>query len=224
MGAGHYDRSIAPSDKHPTVPGPGSPASEIPVVDVVRTRRGGSARDQPVSTLRGATVQVDVRQAARVALALVVATLAVLVVVFVVAGIDKNRQINQLRHQGVPVTFTVSNCQGLLGGSGSNGAGYACHGTYRLGDHTFEVALPGTALYAPGATVRTVAVPGDPGLVSPVTIVDNERASWRVFILPGILFVLLLLLGVTVVLARRRSASPEKPGTNAVGGGGDTSA
>ncbi len=171
-----------------------------------------------MSTLRGATVQVDVRTAARVALALVLVTLVVLVVVFVVVGINKNRQIDQLRQHGVPVIFTVSGCQGLLGGSGSNGAGYACHGTYRIGGRTYDAPLPGTALYAPGATVRTVAVPGDPGLVSPVNIVENEHASWKVFILPGVLSAVLLLVGGAVVLVRRRSKSPEPSGESAHGG------
>ena len=137
-----------------------------------------------------------------------------LVVVFVIIGVDKNRQIDQLRHHGVPVTFTVSNCQGLLGGSGSNGAGYACRGTYRLDGRTYNEPLPGTALFAPGAAVRAVAVPGDPGLVSPVRIVDNEQASWKVFILPGVLFVLLLLVGLAVLLAQRRRGSQHSPRTN----------
>ena len=154
------------------------------------------------------------RKAARVALGLVLVTLAVLVVVFVVVGIDKNRQIDQLRRHGVPVTFTVSGCQGLLGGSGSNGAGYACRGTYRLDGHTYDVPLPGTAFYAPGATVRAVAVPGSAGLVSPVRIVDSEHASWTVFVLPAVLFVVLVLVGGAVLLVwRRRRATPDRADT-----------
>jgi len=216
--AGDYDRPIAHTDAHPPVPGPGSPAGETPAFgEPVRPQRASGASDQPVSTLRGATVQVDVRKAAQVALGLVLVTLAVLVVVFVVVGIDKNRQINQLRQHGVPVTFTVSNCQGLLGGSGSNGAGYACRGAYQLGGRAYDEPLPGTALFAPGAAVRAVAVPGDPGLVSPVSIVDNEHASWEVFIMPGALFVLLVLVGVAVVLAKRRRGSQEPPGANGDG-------
>ncbi len=157
----------------------------------------------PVSTLRGAGAQVDARTIAKVAIGLVLATLVVLVVVFAVAGADKNRQIDELRGQGVPVTFTVTNCRGLLGGSGSNGAGYACRGTYRLDGHTYSAALPGTALFAPGATTRAIAVPSDPGLVSPVTIVSSEHASWKVYVLPAILFAVLVLIVVVIVLRRR---------------------
>lgn len=160
---------------------------------------------EPISKLRGAETQVDVRRAARVGLGLVLVTLAVLVVVFAVVGADKNRQINELRGRGVPVTFTVTQCQGLLGGSGSNDAGYACRGTYRLDGRTYGESLPGTtALFSPGATVRAVAVPGDPSLVSPVGTVASERASWRVFILPAVLLAALVLLGGAVLLRWRR--------------------
>jgi hypothetical protein len=173
------------------------------------------ARDGPVSTLRGAGAQVDVRTAGKVVLGLVLATLAVLVVVFVIAGINKNRQINELRDQGVPVTFTVTGCRGLLGGSGSNGAGYACRGTYQLRGHTYAEPLPGTAFFAPGASVHAIAVPSDPGLVSPVTIVDSDHASWKAYILPVVLFAVLLLIVVVIVLRRRirkGSAQPAQVG------------
>jgi hypothetical protein len=177
-----------------------------------RTARGpADASEGPVSTLRGAGAQVDGRTVAKVGLGLVVATLTVLVIAFVVIGVDKNRQINELRGQAVPVTFTVTSCQGLLGGSGSNGAGYACRGTYHLEGRTYNEPLPGTAYFAPGATVHAVAVPSDPGLVSPVTIVASEHASMRVYVLPVILFAALVLIVGAVVLRRRTKRRSEKP-------------
>jgi hypothetical protein len=169
------------------------------------------ASEGPVSTLRGAGAQVDVHTVAQVVLGLIGATLAILVVVFIVIGVDKNRQINELRGQGVPVTFTVTSCQGLLGGSGSNGAGYACRGTYRLAGHTYNEPLPGTAFFSPGASVHAVAVPGDPGLVSPVTVVESEHASSRVYVLPVVLFAALVLLVGTIFLRRRRRRSTKPP-------------
>jgi hypothetical protein len=161
--------------------------------------------------LRGASAGVDGRTVAKVGLGLVMATLAVLVVIFVVVGFDKNRQIDELRGQGVPVTFTITSCQGLLGGSGSNGVGYACRGTYHLDRHTYNEPLPGTAFFAPGAQVRAVAVPGDPGLVSPVTIVASEHASLRVYVLPVILFAALVLIVGAIVLRRRARRGPVQP-------------
>jgi hypothetical protein len=177
-----------------------------------RTARDPSeTSDAPVSTLRGARAQVDGRTVAKVVLGLVVATLTVLVVVFVVVGFDKNRQTDELRSQGVPVTFTITSCQGLLGGSGSNGAGYACRGTYHLDGHTYNEPLPGTAFFVPGATVHAIAVPSDPGLVSPVAMVESAHASWRVYLLPGILFAALLLVAAAVIWRRRKRRDPAQP-------------
>jgi hypothetical protein len=158
----------------------------------------------PVSTLRGAAAQVDPHRAARVAVGVVLATLLVLTVVFAFVGLSKNQQIDELRHQGVPVTFTVTSCMGLLGGSGSNGAGYACRGTYVLDGHRYLEALPGNSLYAPGATVRAVAVPSDPGLMSTVRILQSERTSAKVYILPAVFFAAFLLVVAAVALQRRR--------------------
>jgi hypothetical protein len=170
-----------------------------------------AAPEEPVSTLRGASARVDGHTAAVVALGLVVTTLVVLVIVFVIVGVDKNRQINELRGQGVPVTFKVTSCQGLLGGSGSNAGGYACRGTYHLEGHSYDEPLPGTAFFAPGTTVHAVAVPSDPGLVSPVRIVQSEHASWRVYILPAILFAALVLIVGAIVLRRRTRRHSTKP-------------
>ncbi len=135
-------------------------------------------------------------------LGIVLVTLAVLVVVFTVIGIHNNRQIDQLHNQGVPVAVTVSSCQGLLAGSGSNVAGYSCRGTYTLDGHRYNELLPGTALHVPGTVVRAIAVPSDPTLVSPVSVVDAEHASASVFILPAVLLVALV--AIVVVLALRR--------------------
>ena len=149
----------------------------------------------------------DAGRLGRIALGLVMATLAVLAIVFTVAGIHSNDQIRRLHNQGVPVTFTVTGCLGLLGGSGSNAAGYSCRGVYTLdGVHSVE-SLPGSVFHRPGTKVAAIAVPGDPALVSPVSIVDAQHPSNAVFILPAILTLALLVL-VGVVLRARRSPTP----------------
>ncbi len=165
------------------------------------------AAGERVAPLRGAGVQIDGRRLAQVLLGIVLATLAVLVVVFAVVGAHKNHQIDELHNQGVAVAVTVTSCQGLLGGSGSNGAGYACRGSYQLDGHHYNEQLPGTALHAPGTVIRAVAVPSDPALVSPVSVVDSEHSSASVFILPAVLFVVLVAIVAVVLLRRRR-----KPG------------
>jgi uncharacterized membrane protein YfcA len=152
--------------------------------------------EQPLSKLRGAGAAVDARAAGRVLLGVVLVTLAVLVVVFTVVGVHKNAQIDELRTQGVPVTYTVDSCLGLLGGSGSNGAGYACTGSYALGAHHYREPLPGNAHYEPG----------DPTLVSTAEIVRTDRTSARVYILPGVLFALLVVLLALIVVRSRWGA------------------
>jgi len=165
--------------------------------------------DSRVAPLRGAGVEINGRVVARVVLGIVLATLAVLAVTFTIIGIHNNGQIDQLRNQGVPVAVTVTSCQGLLGGSGSNAAGYTCRGTYELGGHRYNEVLPGTALHAPGTVVRAIAVPSDPTLVSPVSVVDAEHASASVFILPAVLLVVLIAVLVVLAVRRRRPQAGE---------------
>ena len=176
----------------------------------------GSGENEPtdrVGQLRGAGVSVDSRRIGRVALGVVLATLAILAVVFTVAAVHTNQQDDRLHDDGVPVTFTVSGCMGLLGGSGSNAAGYACRGTYTLDGHRYNEPLPGVAFHRPGSTVAAIAVPGDPALVSPASIVATEHSSAGAYVLPVILWVLLLALaGLLLVLHRRRKATGSQDG------------
>jgi hypothetical protein len=146
---------------------------------------------------------VDGRRAAQVVVGLILATLAVLGVLFVVVGINKNNQINELKGHGVPVTYVVSKCLGLLGGSGSNAAGYSCQGSYEIdGRRVFE-NLPGSSNHAPGDRVKAISVRSDPTLLSTPAILNTEQASASVFILPTVLLAACALL-VLAVLVRRR--------------------
>ena len=182
-------------------PSPGSPTQPDPAPD----------SGDRVAPLRGAGVQISGRQVARVLLGTMLATLAVLVVVFTLTGFHNNQQIDELQNQGVPVAVTVTTCQGLLGGSGSNAAGYTCRGTYEIGGHRYNETLPGTSLHAPGALVRAVAVPSDPRLVSPVSVVADEHASTSVYILPAVLFVVLVVVLVLVGLRRHSTGGRSAP-------------
>jgi hypothetical protein len=170
-----------------------------------------------VGQLRGAGVSVDARRVGQVALGIVLVTLAVLAVVFTIVGIHTNQQDDRLHDDGVPVTFTVTGCMGLLGGSGSNAAGYACRGTYSIdGKHYGGVQLPGAAFYRPGSTVAAIAVPGDPALVSPASIVASEHSSAGAFVLPAVLAAILLAL-VALLLWRRNRRHPMEPGGSGAG-------
>jgi hypothetical protein len=169
-----------------------------------------TASSQPIMRLRGAGVDVEVRRVVRAVVGLGLAALAALVIVLVVAGVEKNAEITRLRHHGVVVEATVSACRGLLGGSGSNAAGYDCSGTFSLDGRRYNEALPGNSLRAPGSSLRVVTVPGDPGLVSTVGAVATGRTTLRVFIAPTIGFVILGL-SVAVVLERRAGQRVAQP-------------
>lgn len=163
--------------------------------------------DARISALRGASVSVDGRRAAQVVVGLFLATLAVLGVVFIVVGVNKNQQINELKDHGVPVTYVVSTCVGLLGGSGSNGAGYSCQGTYTIDGHRYSQNLPGSSLYASGDRVEAISVRSDPTLLSTPAILAGERASANVFVLPAVLLGACALLGFAVLLRLRQQRS-----------------
>lgn len=164
---------------------------------------GFSAGGGRVGTLRGATVSFNPRRVVQVAVGLVLVTLAVTAIVLAVAGIHSNDQINRLQTQGQPVTVTVTGCLGLLGGSGSNEAGYLCTGSYQLAGHAHREPLPGSTFYRPGTKVPSIAIPGDPALVSPVAVVNAQQASNGVFVAPIVLGVILLALIAVLVLRNR---------------------
>jgi hypothetical protein len=158
-------------------------------------------RDEPVMTLRGAAGAGDLRRIGRTAMAVGLIGLAVAVALLFFDGARRNDQLTRLHNDGVPVTAVVSSCRGLLGGSGSNPAGYACRGSYSLGGHQYSEVLPGNALIGPGTAVRLVAVPGDLGHLYTVGDAASAHPSWNVYILPTVLVVLL---GVLTALARAR--------------------
>ena len=170
--------------------------------------------DKPLSTLRaGSRAEINVVVVRRVAVGLVLATLAVLVVVLTVAGFHKNSQITDLQTKGVPVTVTVTGCEGLLGGSGSNAAGYLCRGSFTLDGQRYTEDIPGSTFYRPGHTLGAITVRNDPGLLGLAGAVGKEHTSDRVFVLPAILAVVLVVLGGLVLLRRRshQHANPSAP-------------
>jgi hypothetical protein len=167
----------------------------------------GQPSDAPLSRLRGNTVDVDVRRLGQVVVGLCLLALLVLVIVFTIAGVQKNSQINSLRHNGTRITVTVSSCTSLMGGSGSNLVGDSCAGTFAIDGHRYTENIPGTALRTIGSSLPAVVVPTDPALLSPVTILAGEHTSWKVFILPAVLLAALALLGGAILLRHRHRAA-----------------
>jgi hypothetical protein len=161
---------------------------------------------EPVTTLRGAHVEVDSRRVARGLIGASVLALAAVTVVLFAAGVHKNAQITSLRRHGVPIDVTVIKCLGVLGGSGSNAAGYSCRGTFVLNGKRYTHTIPGDTLLAPGTIVRLVTVESDPGLIATVNQVESDRTSRGVFILPTVLVVVLAALAAAIIVRSRRSS------------------
>lgn len=158
----------------------------------------------PLTRLRGATVDIDPGRAKHVVLSVCLVAIAIVAVILLIAGVQKNDQVDNLQHHGVRINVTVVSCLGLLGGSGSNGAGYACKGTYTFDSRHFTQSIPGDADRRLGSVIPGVIVASNPSLLSTPGLVAEEQASWKVFIAPIILLVVLALALVTVALVRRR--------------------
>ena len=175
------------------------------------------ADDEQIASLRGAAARpVDPRRLRNVAAGICATVLLALAVTFFVTGAQHNATVSDLERHGVRVVVTVTACTGQLGGSGSNAAGYSCQGAFTLGGRRYVETIPGNAKHNQGSTLRAVAVPGDPKLVSPVTTVRSEHATWHVFILPGVLYaVALASVALMVVRSRRRvrTRAPQDGGT-----------
>jgi hypothetical protein len=166
--------------------------------------------DKPLTVLRaggGAGTEINVARLRKTLTVIVLAALAVTSIVFFIGGANKNSQIQDIRDHGVTVAATVTGCEGLLGGSGSNAAGYACDGRFRLDGHTYIKGLPGATFEKPGAVVHEVTVRSDPGLVETPAQAASERASGKVYIIPSVLAVLFVALGAVVLIRRRRQPS-----------------
>ncbi|MHB8430736.1 MAG: hypothetical protein ACYDDZ_09445 [Acidimicrobiales bacterium] len=158
----------------------------------------------PLSTLRGAGVDVDIRYLSRVVTVVLSTALLALAAALFIAGERRNAQINALRTGGIPVVMTVTGCIGLMGGSGSNPVGYRCRGTYLVDQQRYSAAVPGSALHSAGADVAALAARGDPALVSSAHLVAGEHQSWKVYAVPSLLVALVVAVPVAWSVRRRR--------------------
>jgi hypothetical protein len=190
-----------------TAPNPTVPAGSAPEgTATASSSTHGSDDGAPVTRLRGAGVDVDARRVGRAVVVLCLVGLGVLTVILFIAGVNRNDQVTELRDRGVPVVITVSGCQGLIGGTGGNAAGYQCRGSLTLRGHRYNEAIPGDTFHRPGTTIQALAVPGDAALLAPTSAVAAEHPSWRVFILPTVLLIVLISLIAVVIGVRRSSA------------------
>ena len=108
---------------------------------------------------------------------------------------------------GVPVDVTVTGCLGLMGGTGAQAAGYSCTGTYTLDGTQYHQSIPGPGLPCAGQHRPR----GSPSRATPSCCrrpdqLARQHASWRVFVIPGLLLVSwsVVRVGLVVLRSRRR--------------------
>jgi hypothetical protein len=174
------------------------------------------APSSSLASPRGAKVEADPHSVVRVLAGIGLAGMLVASLALFVAGARHNAQVSELQHHGIPVDITVTGCLGLLGGSGSNAAGYACNGTYTLGGRRYYAHLPGSFLRAPGTELAGVASRFDPRLVATRTALAGQRPSARVYLLPS---VLAALIAITLACAGWRRATRRRSSPMARAGG-----
>lgn len=199
---------IAPEPTAPRDPRAAYPPSDA-------TSPGGARGSaERVGTLRGAGVNIDTRRAARVAGLAGLAAIAVVAVVLFLAGYQKNAQITSLQTHGVAVDAKVTGCIGLLGGSGSNAAGYNCTAAYEYGGQHFAEGVPGNEqLLATGSTIKGIIASDDPGLFSTPATIAGEHTSARVYIVPVVLAGLFVVLSAVWLVVWRRGRAADRSRT-----------
>lgn len=120
--------------------------------------------------------------------ALLLLAFATVVGVSFASAANDNARIGRLKSQGTPVVVTVTDCVGNIGGSGSNVAGYTCHGEYRVrGVRYREVIASKSTDSSPGSTVQGIVDPAHPSTVELASAVATSKPSSTVYVVPSIL-------------------------------------
>jgi len=199
-------------------PGAGSDHGPTPG-DVQAGADEGDGFDAPISTLRGPEVRADVRRTTRIVVGVCLVVLAALVVALFLAGANKNAETSRLKDNGVPVAVTVTHCLGNASGSGAVLTGYTCNGTYLLNGHRYSEVIRGSDQpYLRGGVIQGVVDPDNPTAVTSAHEVATTDPSWRVYIAPIILLIVLILaVAVLVWRVRRRRGPHDRVGATGPG-------
>ena len=161
-----------------------------------------------VTSLRGASAGSIGRTFWLGAAALGLVVFAAVLVVSLVSAFNDNARVERLKAHGIPVIVIVTTCNGNLGGSGSNGAGYTCLGAYRVDGATFHEVIGSMTTFArSGTAVRAVADPSNHGTIALSSAVKTSKASSWTFVPPGALAVVLIILTLLFVRVVRRRPS-----------------
>jgi hypothetical protein len=169
---------------------------------------GRAPLDHRVTALRGPAAVSVGRTFWLTAGAVGLLVFAVAIVVSVLSASNDNARIERMKTHGIPVSVTVTGCAGNLGGSGSNGAGYTCRGTYAIGRTTYHELIGSMATFAAaGTVVRGVVDPSHEGTVVLASAVASSRASSGAYLRPALLADVLVLLVLAFFRVARRPGS-----------------
>lgn len=174
--------------------------------------------EAPGSYIRGGGGVIDTRRLFRVVVGSAIVALSVLVVVLAVEAVHKNSRIDSLQHRGVPVDVTVTSCFGILSGTGITVTTFQCSGTFNLAGKIYHAVIAGSdANHQPGDVVQAVADPKHPTSISLASSLVNAHSSWRPYIAPTVLSVVLLLLIAGALWWSRRNSAQRPPDGDPLG-------
>jgi hypothetical protein len=165
--------------------------------------------------IRGGGGIVDTRRLFRVVVGsamVALVALAAVVVALTIKAVHDNSRIDALRHHGVPVDVTVTNCLGILSGTGVTVTSFQCSGSFNLNGRSYNAVIAGSNLnHSPGDVVKAVADPRHPTSIATPTSLQNAHSSWRAFIAPAVTLVVLITLIAVILWWRRRKANARPP-------------
>jgi hypothetical protein len=162
--------------------------------------------------IRGGGGVMDPRRLFRVVVGSASVALAVVVVVLTIAAVHKNARIGGLQRRGVPVDVTVTSCFGILSGTGITVTTFQCKGSFDLAGRSYNAVIAGSTVnHQAGDVVKAVADPKHPTSVSLASSLVNAQSSWRAFVVPTVLFVLLVLLIAGALWWSRRNSAQRPP-------------
>jgi len=160
-----------------------------------------------ITSLRGAEAATIGSRFWLVVGAFVLVVFAAALVVGFIAVTSDNARIERMKSHGIPVTVTVVDCNGNIGVSGSNAAGYTCRGDYSVGGTTYhELICSMTTFSAVGSAMRAVVDPSRHSTVALASSLKASAASSGVYVAPGVLTFVLVALTLALLRVARRSA------------------
>jgi len=126
-----------------------------------------------------------------------------------ITSMNNASRIERLRTHGISVEARITNCSGLIGGSGSNSAGYTCTASYRIGTETFHSVVGGLSTFQPtGTSTSVVADPNNHGAIELASVAKSDQFSITSVILPAVLALLFFGDVAWQILRRRRRKIP----------------